>query len=70
VKVVPNQREASLRELTPGTRHWTLEVPIGAAAQVADGRANTSPHSPSSDQLLWGAAGAAAAHASDLLEHR
>ena len=38
VKVIPNQREASLRALTPAAVTGTLEVPDRAAAQAEHGR--------------------------------
>jgi len=57
VRVVPNEREASLRELTPAAVSGTLQVPIGRLRRLAlekDGfylAAFTV-----GDQLLWGAA--------------
>ena len=57
VKVVPNDRESSLRELTPAAVSGTLEVPIGRVRRLALDR-NGSYFSAFTvgDQLLWGAA--------------
>ena len=57
VKVVPNDRESSLRELTPAAVSGTLGVPIGRIRRLALDR-NGSYFSAFTvgDQLLWGAA--------------
>ena len=55
VKVVPNDRELSMRELTPTAVTGTLSVPVGRLRKLTMG-----PHYLSAftvgDQLLWGAA--------------
>ncbi len=55
VKVVPNTREASMRELTPVAVTGTLGIPVGRLRKLSMG-----PHYLSAftvgDQLLWGAA--------------
>jgi aspartate-semialdehyde dehydrogenase len=55
VQVVPNQREASLRELTPAAVSGTLRVPIGRLRKLAMGPEYLSAFTVG-DQLLWGAA--------------
>lgn len=57
VRVVPNQREASLRELTPAAVSGTLQVPIGRIRKLAlDKSASYLTAFTVGDQLLWGAA--------------
>ncbi len=55
VKVVPNRRESSVRELTPTAVTGTLTVPVGRLRKL-----NMGPHYLGAftcgDQLLWGAA--------------
>jgi aspartate-semialdehyde dehydrogenase len=55
VKVVPNERESSIRELTPTAVTGTLSVPVGRLRKL-----NMGPHYLAAftcgDQLLWGAA--------------
>ena len=55
VKVVPNQREATLRELTPATVSGTLSVPIGRLRKLPMGGDYLTAFTVG-DQLLWGAA--------------
>jgi aspartate-semialdehyde dehydrogenase len=55
VKVVPNQRDASLRELTPAAVSGTLTVPIGRLRKLAMGPEYLTAFTVG-DQLLWGAA--------------
>jgi aspartate-semialdehyde dehydrogenase len=55
VKVVPSQREASLRELTPAAVSGTLEVPVGRLRKLSMGGEYLSAFT-CGDQLLWGAA--------------
>ncbi len=55
VKVVPNQRDASLRELTPATVTGGLQVPIGRLRKLAMGGDYLGAFTVG-DQLLWGAA--------------
>ena len=55
VKLVPNQREITMRELTPAAITGTLTVPVGRLRKMTMG-----PHYLAAftcgDQLLWGAA--------------
>jgi aspartate-semialdehyde dehydrogenase len=55
VKVVPNEKEASLRELTPAAVSGTLSVPIGRLRKLAMGGEYLAAFTVG-DQLLWGAA--------------
>jgi aspartate-semialdehyde dehydrogenase len=55
VTVVPNQREVSLRELTPTAVSGTLRVPVGRLRKLAMGPQYLGAFSVG-DQLLWGAA--------------
>jgi aspartate-semialdehyde dehydrogenase len=55
VKVVPNRRDVTIRELTPTAATGTLSVPVGRLRKL-----NMGPHYLGAftcgDQLLWGAA--------------
>ncbi|OGT21972.1 MAG: aspartate-semialdehyde dehydrogenase [Gammaproteobacteria bacterium RBG_16_57_12] len=55
VKVVPNQRDISMRELTPAAVTGTLTVPVGRFRKLAMGPDYLSAFTVG-DQLLWGAA--------------
>jgi aspartate-semialdehyde dehydrogenase len=55
VTVVPNEREASLRQLTPAAVTGTLKVPVGRLRKLAMGGEYLSAFTVG-DQLLWGAA--------------
>ena len=55
VKVVPNQREVSMRELTPAAVTGTLMVPVGRLRKMSMGPEYLSAFTVG-DQLLWGAA--------------
>jgi aspartate-semialdehyde dehydrogenase len=55
VQVVPTQREASLRELTPAAVSGTLRVPIGRLRKLSMGPEYLTAFTVG-DQLLWGAA--------------
>ena len=55
VKVVPNEREATERELTPAAVTGTLTVPVGRLHKLAMGGEYLTAFSVG-DQLLWGAA--------------
>ena len=55
VTVVPNEKEASLRELTPAAVSGTLRVPIGRLRKLAMGGDYLAAFTVG-DQLLWGAA--------------
>ena len=54
-KVVPNQREVTMRELTPVTVTGTLATPVGRLRKLAMGPGYLSAFTVG-DQLLWGAA--------------
>ena len=55
VKVVPNERERSMKELTPAAITGTLTVPIGRLRKLTMGKDFLSAFTVG-DQLLWGAA--------------
>jgi len=55
VKVVPNEKYASLRELTPTAVSGTLQVPIGRLKKLSMGGDYLQAFTVG-DQLLWGAA--------------
>ena len=55
VRLVPNTREASVRELTPVAVTGTLEIPVGRLRKLALG-ADYLGAFTIGDQLLWGAA--------------
>jgi aspartate-semialdehyde dehydrogenase len=55
VKVVPNTREASVRELTPVAVTGTLSIPVGRLRKLAMGPEYLGAFTIG-DQLLWGAA--------------
>jgi aspartate-semialdehyde dehydrogenase len=55
VKVVPNQREITVKELTPVAVTGTLSVPVGRLRKLAMGPEYLSAFTVG-DQLLWGAA--------------
>ncbi len=55
VKVVPNERNASLAELTPVKVTGTLSVPVGRLRKLSMGPEYLSAFTVG-DQLLWGAA--------------
>lgn len=55
VSVVPNTREASIRDLTPAKVTGTLTVPIGRLRKMSMGPEYLSAFTVG-DQLLWGAA--------------
>ena len=55
VRVVKNDRETTLRELTPAAVTGTLTVPIGRLRKLAMGPEYLSAFTVG-DQLLWGAA--------------
>jgi aspartate-semialdehyde dehydrogenase len=57
VKVIPNEREASLRELTPAAVSGTLQVPIGRIRKPSLDKSGAYLTAFTvGDQLLWGAA--------------
>ncbi|NOZ36830.1 MAG: aspartate-semialdehyde dehydrogenase [Gammaproteobacteria bacterium] len=55
VKVIPNERERSMKELTPAAITGTLTVPIGRLRKLTMGKDFLSAFTVG-DQLLWGAA--------------
>jgi aspartate-semialdehyde dehydrogenase len=55
VKVVPNEKQASLRDLTPTAVSGTLQVPIGRLKKLSMGGDYLQAFTVG-DQLLWGAA--------------
>ncbi|HWH82979.1 MAG TPA: aspartate-semialdehyde dehydrogenase [Burkholderiaceae bacterium] len=55
VKVVPNNREATLRELTPVAVTGTMAIPVGRLRKMAMGPEYLGAFTIG-DQLLWGAA--------------
>ncbi len=55
VKVIPNDKEATLRELTPAKVTGTLSVPVGRLRKLAMGGEYLAAFTVG-DQLLWGAA--------------
>lgn len=55
VKVVPNQREVTMKELTPVTVTGTLTVPVGRLRKMSMGGDYLTAFTVG-DQLLWGAA--------------
>lgn len=54
-KVIPNEREASIRELTPAAVTGTLRTPVGRLRKLSMGDEYLSAFTVG-DQLLWGAA--------------
>jgi aspartate-semialdehyde dehydrogenase len=55
VKVVPNDRELTMRELTPAAVTGTLTIPVGRMRKLTMGPQYLSAFTVG-DQLLWGAA--------------
>jgi len=55
VKVVPNDREITMQELTPAAVTGTLTVPVGRMRKLSMGKDYLSAFTVG-DQLLWGAA--------------
>ena len=54
-KVIPNQRDVTMRELTPAAVTGTLTTPVGRLRKLAMGPEYLSAFTVG-DQLLWGAA--------------
>lgn len=54
-KVVPNEREATMRDLTPVAVTGTLDIPVGRMRKLSMGPEYLSAFTVG-DQLLWGAA--------------
>jgi aspartate-semialdehyde dehydrogenase len=55
VRLVPNEREASLRELSPAAVTGSMHVPVGRLRKLAMGPQYLAAFTVG-DQLLWGAA--------------
>ena len=55
VKVIPNERDATVRELTPAAVTGTLAVPVGRLRKLSLGKQYLAAFTVG-DQLLWGAA--------------
>ncbi len=55
VKVIPNERDASMKELTPAKVTGTLSIPVGRIRKLNMGPEYISAFTVG-DQLLWGAA--------------
>lgn len=55
VKVIPNDKETTLRELTPAKVTGTLSIPVGRLRKLAMGGEYLAAFTVG-DQLLWGAA--------------
>jgi len=55
VKVVPNKREITMKELTPAAVTGTLTVPVGRLRKLNMGSQYLGAFTVG-DQLLWGAA--------------
>ena len=68
VKVIPNERELSVRELTPAAVTGTLSVPVGRLRKLSMGGEFLAAFT-CGDQLLWGAAEPLRRMLRILLEH-
>jgi aspartate-semialdehyde dehydrogenase len=55
VRVVPNDKESTLRELTPAAVSGSLNIPVGRLRKMAMGPDYLTAFTVG-DQLLWGAA--------------
>ena len=55
VKVVPNNRESTIRDLTPVAVTGTMTIPVGRIRKLAMGPDYVGAFTIG-DQLLWGAA--------------
>jgi len=55
VKLVPNDKESTINELTPGAVNETLEIPVGRVHKMLIGSEFIAAFTVA-DQLLWGAA--------------
>lgn len=68
VKVVPNDKELTMRDLTPAAVTGTLTVPVGRMRKLSMGKEYLSAFTVG-DQLLWGAAEPLRRMLRILLEH-
>jgi aspartate-semialdehyde dehydrogenase len=55
VRMIPNRREESIRQLSPAAVSGTLSIPVGRLRKMAMGATYLSAFTVG-DQLLWGAA--------------
>jgi aspartate-semialdehyde dehydrogenase len=55
VRVIPNDKDSSLRELSPAAVSGKMEIPIGRLRKLAMGGEYLTAFTVG-DQLLWGAA--------------
>jgi aspartate-semialdehyde dehydrogenase len=55
VKIVPNNKEATLKDLTPAAVSGTLDIPVGRIRKMLLGPEYLATFT-CGDQLLWGAA--------------
>ena len=55
VRVIPNERDRSIRELTPAAVTGSLQIPVGRMRKLSMGPQYLSAFTVG-DQLLWGAA--------------
>jgi aspartate-semialdehyde dehydrogenase len=55
VRVIPNEREASMRQLTPAAVTGQMHIPVGRLRKLAMGGSYLGAFTVG-DQLLWGAA--------------
>jgi aspartate-semialdehyde dehydrogenase len=55
VRLIPNDRESSIRGLTPTAVTGTMQVPVGRLRKLSIGPEYLSAFTVG-DQLLWGAA--------------
>ncbi|MCR4302411.1 MAG: aspartate-semialdehyde dehydrogenase [Sulfuricaulis sp.] len=69
IKIVPNERDKSMRELTPAAVTGTLTVPVGRLRKLNMGKDYLGAFTVG-DQLLWGAAEPLRRMLRILLEHR
>ncbi len=68
VRLVPNERDATVKELTPASVTGTLNVPVGRIHKLRQGPDYLTAFSVG-DQLLWGAAEPLRRMLTILLEH-
>jgi aspartate-semialdehyde dehydrogenase len=69
VRLIPNERERSVRELTPAAVTGRLEIPVGRLRKLNLGPEYLSAFTVG-DQLLWGAAEPLRRMLGILIDHR
>jgi aspartate-semialdehyde dehydrogenase len=69
VKVIPNEKEITIRELTPAKISGTLDIPVGRIRKLNIGPKYLTAFTVG-DQLLWGAAEPLRRMLRILIEHR